>query len=235
MITDCARRLFISLAFIFSFVVFIPSNVLAATISYLITEGVVAYQVSVKGEVFLEKNLTIEYKGGQVIFSSNPDGTGATYADDAVVMTFKKQGSSTIKTFKHEYESSCRNLQALPPKDLTSNFSGEGTYEINVKIKDECGYWAASSAMYLVNIGAPEPTPIAPEPFLDLPFKHDGKKFDEVATNINSYFDHAYPLLSSGVGEPAALSGQIITYANEISESKSYPLMTDMIMEAGQA
>ena len=53
------------------------------------------------------------------------------------------------------------------------------------------------------------PTPTSPQPFLDLPFKHDGKDFGEVAIKINSYFDHTYPLLSSGLGEPAGFLGQI--------------------------
>lgn len=42
----------------------------------------------------------------------------------------------------------------------------------------------------------PTPTPTPVQPFLDLPWDHEsqGKTFDEVAFNPNSWFDHEYPL-----------------------------------------
>lgn len=55
-----------------------------------------------------------------------------------------------------------------------------------------------------IRISDDGPSIIAPEPFLDLPWDYDGDglSFNEAATSINSYFDHEYPLLSSGLTEP---------------------------------
>lgn len=43
---------------------------------------------------------------------------------------------------------------------------------------------------------SPSPTPTPPEPFLDLPwnYEEEGKKFEDVAINPASFFDHQYPL-----------------------------------------
>lgn len=79
-----------------------------------------------------------------------------------------------------------------------------------------------------------------PEPFLDLPWdyknerNHAGRKSltsHEAATAINSYFDHTYPLLSSGISEPLTTinllqnynsRNQVTTFKNENSSSFSY-------------
>ena len=74
----------------------------------------------------------------------------------------------------------------------------------------------------------PTPTSIpqlpAPEPFLELPWNYEGKGLDftEAALSINSFFDHTYPLLSSGLIEPNSNLNQITTFQNENSTSKSY-------------
>jgi len=59
----------------------------------------------------------------------------------------------------------------------------------------------------------PTPTP-GPEPFLDLPWDYGGKglSFSEAALSINAYFDHEYPLLSSGLSESSGALGSIINY-----------------------
>jgi len=68
----------------------------------------------------------------------------------------------------------------------------------------------------------PTPTPVVPEPFLDLPWDYEGQgqSFSDAALAINSYFDHEYPLLSSGLTEPAVsldiiVSSDGITYTKE--------------------
>lgn len=69
---------------------------------------------------------------------------------------------------------------------------------------------------------SPAPTP--PAPFLDLPWDYEGKglMFNEAALNINSYFDHTYPLLSSGLSEPATLSAQVTTYDGKSRDDVYY-------------
>lgn len=67
-------------------------------------------------------------------------------------------------------------------------------------------------------------TPEPPEPFLDLPWDYtgDGLSFNEAAQAINSYFDHEYPLLSSGIGESPQVTGSIINYFGPPRIDKPY-------------
>ncbi len=57
------------------------------------------------------------------------------------------------------------------------------------------------------------PTPV---PFLDLPWDYQAKgmNFNDSALAINTYFDHSYPLLSSGISEPATASANKISFRN---------------------
>lgn len=69
----------------------------------------------------------------------------------------------------------------------------------------------------------PTPTP-GPVPFLDLPWDYEGKglTFNEAALSINSYFDHEYPLLSSGVGESIDIRNTLTTYRGEFRTNFEY-------------
>lgn len=64
----------------------------------------------------------------------------------------------------------------------------------------------------------------APLPLFDLPWDYEGKgiSFNEAALAINSYFDHDYPLLSSGLSEPADSLGTIINYLGFPRVNKFY-------------
>jgi len=60
----------------------------------------------------------------------------------------------------------------------------------------------------------PTPTPTAvptPAPFLDLPWDY-GDNFGSEALAINSYFDHEYPLLSSGLSEDSDALKVVVLY-----------------------
>lgn len=67
-------------------------------------------------------------------------------------------------------------------------------------------------------------SPPSPEPFLDLPWDYEGKglTFNEAALNINSYFDHEYPLLSSGLIEPSLTKDTITTFRGEFRVNFEY-------------
>jgi murein DD-endopeptidase MepM/ murein hydrolase activator NlpD len=71
------------------------------------------------------------------------------------------------------------------------------------------------------------------KPFLDLPWNYKGKglSFNDAALSINSFFDHAYPFLSTALQEPIFTSGlfqnydprnQVTTFRNEKSLDFSY-------------
>lgn len=70
----------------------------------------------------------------------------------------------------------------------------------------------------------PTPTPAGPAPFLDLPWDYEvkGLSFNEAAQAINSYFDHEYPLLSSGLGEPENFVGNVVIFQSSLRQSKPY-------------
>ncbi|GEM_PF-2098225 len=69
----------------------------------------------------------------------------------------------------------------------------------------------------------PTPTP-GPAPFLDLPWDYSGKgfTFSEAANAINSYFDHEYPLLSSGLAEPAIATNDLVSFRGFPRKNLSY-------------
>ncbi len=64
----------------------------------------------------------------------------------------------------------------------------------------------------------------APQPFLDLPWDYQSKglSFSDAALAINSYFDHEYPLLSSGFNELQNASDSVINYTGPPRVDKPY-------------
>ncbi len=68
---------------------------------------------------------------------------------------------------------------------------------------------------------------VVPEPFLELPWDYENKlnnpqkvkqDFSEAALQINSHFDHTYPLLSSGLSEIAGHTSDITAYNNKLTD-----------------
>ncbi len=82
-------------------------------------------------------------------------------------------------------------------------------------------YWTKFKVDY-VRVKALNNQPLAP--FLELPFDYKAKNqtFNDSATQINSFFDHEYPLLSSGVTEPSSSLGTIINYLGPPRIDKPY-------------
>lgn len=70
----------------------------------------------------------------------------------------------------------------------------------------------------------PPAPPQPPEPFLDLPWDYEakGQTFADSALSMSSYFDHEYPLLSSGLNEPIDALGSIIKYKENKRVSDPY-------------
>lgn len=70
------------------------------------------------------------------------------------------------------------------------------------------------------------PTPTPPAPFLDLPWDYEkkGLTFNEAALQINSFFDHEYPLLSFNwaVQEPIETKLTVIKFDTPLRTEDSY-------------
>lgn len=66
--------------------------------------------------------------------------------------------------------------------------------------------------------------PPAPEPFLDLPWDYEAKNisFNEAANSITSYFDHEYPLLSSGFSESNETFDDLVNFRGIQGRDLSY-------------
>lgn len=84
----------------------------------------------------------------------------------------------------------------------------------------------AVSYNIVYSLPAVTPTPAGPVPFLDLPWDYegDGRSFNDAALAISSYFDHEYPLLSSGLdlSEPLDAKGSVVTFEGPERKGVSY-------------
>lgn len=212
--------------------IFLQKDVFAATSSYIITEGIPGRPALIRGETFFSKDTTINYQSGQMILSSNPDGTGSTTVDDEMEIKVTHQDGTTSKNIFDYVSQPCLFIVSKPPQDITHLFKA-GENKVSIKLYDTCGVYVWSSALYIVNTNAPDPSPSptptptpkpTPEPFLDLPWDYQGKglSFNEAAQAINSYFDHEYPLLSSGVNEPSESMGSLTNYEGKFKSDLSY-------------
>lgn len=183
---------------------------------YEITPGIPSVPTSPRLTFFFLE-FDLDYKGGKVLFSSKPDGTGDTRVDDAAMINVRKP-NGVWKAFDHPYTTNCNPLVPMPPKDLSYLFE-VGVNRVQARLYDICGVYKSSTPLYLVTENltpSPSPSPSGPEPFLDLPWDYgaNGMSFNEAASSITSFFDHEYPLLSAGLDlvEPTQALGTIIDF-----------------------
>jgi murein DD-endopeptidase MepM/ murein hydrolase activator NlpD len=208
------RILLIILLFIFS-----TRLVGATTISYLITEGFHADSPDVGGvgRIIFWKPIYIDYKYGNMLISSTPDGTGSAKVSDTLRVLNTPLGDVNPNGFVFDAFPNCLFQKDLPATDVTNLFRPGGN-NVLVRLEDWCGSPKEIGPLYLVNTNA------EPEGFLDLPwdYEHKGLTFTEAALSINSFFDHEYPLLSSGLNEPAEDSKVVLGYDGKIIQGRQY-------------
>lgn len=199
-------------AFLFSFlpVLFaLPVYGALEVISYPITEGlqVDTSKSTQNGQTFFTKNITINYESGRVLLSGSANGHDSLHVEDMIQVSKSQGATFTYATF----DRLCKTFnREIPPQDITHLLS-LGSNNLNIKFSD----WCASSIdtigpVYIVY----EKTPT---PFLDLPWDYESKglSFNQAALSMYSYFDHTYPLLSSGLPEPTNFLNQITSYGNK--------------------
>lgn len=168
------------------------------------------------------KFVTIPWKEGRVLIAGNPDGTG----DMDVGVQIEVYGSNTANSFK--WYAGC-DEKPMKPLDITHLMGpryphlGGDTQLLIRYSKVMCSngqkfdgvfkqYYDISPA-YVVHF---DDAPDAVTPFLDLPWDYagDGNSFADAALKISSYFDHAYPLLSTNLIEPPG-SDRVIMYTGK--------------------
>jgi murein DD-endopeptidase MepM/ murein hydrolase activator NlpD len=185
--------------------------------AYLITSGFTALPNYSKGVFFFDSIGFSNFKAGdRIILSSKPDGTGDIQVADAI------QINNPFHSFYFDASPLCIPLiMPLPAKDISSYLSVNYP-TLSISIRDNCLRTKIIGPIYLVHIqttSAPTPTPIptptSPEPFLDLPWDYEAKglTFNEAALSMSSYFDHEYPLLSSGLTEPSGTLDDVVKFS----------------------
>lgn len=83
----------------------------------------------------------------------------------------------------------------------------------------------SSGSYHIQVIHNPIPAPTPPPPFLAVPWEYDETRtFEDVILDINSYFDHEYPLLSvsAALDEPEEADSTVVTYNGFPREDESY-------------
>lgn len=206
-----------AIIFLFTLFFFLPSVGASHSEASIITNGFQVDPLTLKGagNFFFRKQMQVEYKGGRMFISRNPDGTGSAYVGDEFVLLINYVGSPGFPIFTYDsHDRLCRTHTPLPPTDLGLYFGRPGLYNVIVLFKQRC--WAPSNvdSLYFVNLDIPHAPPQGPPPFLDLPWDYEarGLKFGEAALLMSSFFDHEYPLLSFGLSEPQGARDTIIRY-----------------------
>lgn len=144
------------------------------------------------GRVLYYIDIQIPYSGGKVVLSSTPDGNGDINVRDSIQIN----NLTTSQNFIYDaFLPGCIGFKSeSSPIDVTSYFSktaNQGKNNVTVRILDRCGGTKNIGPIYLVVI------PIAPEPFLDLPWDYEakGQIFEDAALSMSAYFDHEYPVI----------------------------------------
>ncbi|MBP9732618.1 MAG: hypothetical protein KBD29_04130, partial [Candidatus Magasanikbacteria bacterium] len=202
-------------------VLFVPSFAHATEIRpYPISEGQEFVGTPNLPTILWHTTIPVPWKSGKVVIAGNPDGTGSI----DVGVQFEVYASDISKSFK--FYAGC-DEKPMPPMDITylmgpryPHLGGDSNILIRfskvfcnnaIKIDGVYKSYYNVGPAYLVHFDdAPEQI----QPFLDLPwdYKADGNLFETVVTEMSSYFDHAYPLLSTGLSEPSSSGENIITY-----------------------
>ena len=207
--------------FFFLFFIFLFSTIpsYASTTSYLVTQGFEGTYPNTSGFVYFYKNTFMNYQSGDIVLSSTPDGTGDVNIGDVIqFMTI-----SAPNYFTHSGEEQCLIFHpSSAPLNITHLFKKNTQQNIGIRLLNWCSTKKTISPLYIVNINIKDiPDPI---PFIDLPWDYKGKNmsFTDAALSMASYFDHEYPLLSSGLEESDEVKNSVLGYDGNKPSRREY-------------
>lgn len=191
--------------------------------------------------------------GTHVFLSGDPAGTSSATIRDILDLSIVKQGVASNNPIVFSYDArgadpvGCADMRPLPKTDITNLFIQPPT------IADRT-HWVAQAwlrvrclvkpyefgPLYIVvttddlpsplPTTSPTPTPplgsIEPGGFLELPwnYNHFNLDFVRAALSASSYFDHQYPLLSSGILEPETNAHTLINFNGESTDDSGASL-----------
>ena len=230
----------------FLFFVINSKKVFASTEVYKVNDEFHTTNPTPYNYLYFQNYVTVPYKGGTVVISRDPDGTGdADVGDDFYLGDIAPNGF----LFSYKAHSlDCRSHWQMPPQDITSFFKSQKNYVLYAQYRDACNSAKDISTLYIVqkNIpdpspsptstppptptpfptNSPTPTPTDPVPFLTIPWNYEshGISKTDALLSINTYFDHSYPLLSrlKSLPEPTEYLNQITTFMNFKSSTLNY-------------
>lgn len=113
---------------------------------------------------FYREAVTVEYRGGRVLLSSNPQGDGRLRTDDLVVITVT-QADGSSKAFSHDFRTADRCYVGESRAVDVSHLFARGKNAVTIELKDLTPPVYSSRPYYLVLLVPIEPTPTSsPEP-----------------------------------------------------------------------
>ncbi len=211
------KLFFLTLGVVVGLLFFFPGKTFAAESlqSFLYTEAFASPpppRVAV-GTVYFYKTIPLNYISGRVYISEKADGTGTIQIGegDQLQLTFSGPYGNTRYIFNYIAQPKTTQHQ-ISTLDIT-HYVSYGMNNIQLRLLDWAGKPKSVSSIYLVYQGKT----IGTEQFLDLPWDYasKGMNFTQAALAIGSFFDHEYPLLSSGgLTEPRE---NIVTFRGERS------------------
>ncbi len=182
--------------------------------------------VDVNNNLGVDEGVGFRYTPGGSSYELNlRHGTGAFGTPELVLRKNLNGVVSTIgdthsvslvnnKWYQVRVEVINENIKIWVNNSLVFSITDSGT-----KIKKgtiTLSYWTGDVAVAKVRFDNVKVTTLnpPPDPFLELPWDYQAKglSFSDAANSINSFFDHEYPLLSSGLSEPLEMNNSIIFY-----------------------
>lgn len=89
-------------------------------------------------EIFYEASFAVDYRGGAVVLSAKPDGSGAVFVDDALIITVIGP-DSVVRTYSKDYGDNCNGpITSSPPTDIRTRFR-VGVNQVRVVMLNKCG------------------------------------------------------------------------------------------------
>lgn len=114
---------------------------------------------------FYRESITVDYRGGRVLLSSNPQGDGLLRTDDLVVITVT-QADGSSKAFSHDFRTPDRCYVGESQAVDVSHLFARGKNVVTIELKDLTPPVYSSRPYYLVLFVPIEPTPTpSPSPF----------------------------------------------------------------------
>jgi len=208
-----------------SFLVLFSSPIHASEVKpYQITEAKEFIGTPYLPSIIWYTRVYVPWQSGRVVIAGNPDGTGNV----DVGFQFEVYGSDTSKKFI--YNAGCGETP-MPPLDITHLMGPRyssigGNTELLIRYNRLfCNNWRNIdgvtkaymdiSPAYVVHF---DDSSEKVTPFLELPWDYgsQGKSFNQASLSVSSWFDHAYPLLSTALSEPIEENDRIMDYKGQI-------------------